>query len=563
MALDYTVKGPDGSEGIVDSEYVADQLRAQGENVTAVSPDGRMLTMVDNTGEFQIPVDQALSLNGFQVQQAIPSNADYSMANPEFRAAVSLLPNDGSKEMFLKDVYRGRGIQDPQIMGNGRDWFVYDPESENFYGVTNNPDWDRTDITEGLAEIPGVIGQAAGAIGGIPGGIPGIAAGAAAGGMAARGLTRGAVAGMDELANDGSFGRALMSDPTALAKTMGAEAGLDAGAAAIGPVLGKTVGPAAKRVMETGPVSQVAKGLGWAGENIGRGISKSAQFVDESPLAKEISSFAIPGAGDAVGLGFVGQLPGMTLRGGTNAMGKLGRSKLMQRYAPGAGNKMASLSDDLLRPRSTPTNTSTAMTEGAEQMASAMRGEAYERPIAGTSESILGNLGEKLGSMAGNSKAYREAIYRYGRQAGLGAEEAMSMARRTKPGDAARYADDILSTPGVRNTKQVAQTMARPDTWGQAGAKLGRGTQTIENIGDVAYKTGMGVTGGVLKAGKRAGQAGSYAGLGTKLAGTVASPLENRMYFRYGAEEALSPYYERSPWQKSQSMDKMYMAQGN
>lgn len=564
MSMDYKVSGPEG-EFTLNPDYVAEQLRAQGENVTGISPDGMSLTIVDGAGEFQTPIADVLARNGWQLQGQMPSNANYEMANPDMRAAITLLPDDNAKQMFLQTIMTNRGLANAQISGSGRDWFVFDPDAGQYYGLTNNPEWDRTDISEGIAETPGVIGQAVGGVlGGLGAGLPGLAAGAALGGATTRGLTRGAVALADEYLPgmlNGDFGGALMSNPSALGKTMAIEGVMDAGGALLGPVAGKTLGPIAKNVMETGIVSQAAKGLGFVGENVGRGLDKASGFVADSMFGKELASFAVPGAGDAVALGTLSQLPAMGVRGAAKGIGSVGRSGLMQKYAPGLGNRMANFSDDLLKPTIRPTNLSNRLTNQAEEIAAKMRGQSYSTPGPGTAENILGNLGEMMGTKAANNKVYREGLYRYARSRGLPAEEALTFARNTPAQTAGKIADDIVGTRGVRNAQQLAATIARPQSWGSAGQKIGRGLQTIENVGKSMEQGGLAVTGAALRTAQGAGKAMSRTGLASKLAGTVSSPLENRMYVRYGAEEALDPYTTRRPWQSAQSMDKMYMAQ--
>jgi hypothetical protein len=237
-------------------------------------------------------------------------------------------------------------------------------------------------------------------------------------------------------------------------------------------------------------------------------------------------------------------------------MEKLGKAKLVQRYAPKAAEQLKLLSRAVSRRSAAPGNLSSRLTTGAEEVAGAISGQPYKQ-MASRTEDVLSNIGEMIGRKMGG-RASREAVYRYARKYGVPAEEAAKIMRTASPRELAGMADDIAA--GAADPKSLVKSLRRPEAFSEAGRKAGRIVQNVEDFGRSVENVGVGVTGAGLKMAQHGGSAISKAGLAGKLAGTVAQPLEGRMMARYGSEELIRPKYQRSPWQSPFKRDKMYMA---
>jgi len=193
MPLEFDVSGPSGQEQGVSVDNLVQLLSQDGEQVLNVSPDGLTLQVMGMNGPISVPTEQAWQSYGLQVTGSKPTQADYSQVNPAHRAAIEAIGDEDLKKVYLEGALKKQGIKNPQIMGNGRDFFYFDPQFGKYVALTNNPDWDKSDLAEAGAALPriagSIVGGAAGALAGnIPGGMAGAAAGGALGNTAAQGL---------------------------------------------------------------------------------------------------------------------------------------------------------------------------------------------------------------------------------------------------------------------------------------------------------------------------------------------------------------------------------------
>jgi hypothetical protein len=227
MALQFNVVNPEGVEGQVGVNDIVQQLQGSGEQILGVSADGSTIKMQDATGEFEAKTEDVLKDLGWQIQRAAPINPNYSAVNSDWRQAITMLPADDHKRAYLEGQFKKAGMGNVNIVGTGRDWYAFDPESNQYLALTNNPEWDSSDVREGLVTAPrvagSVIGGAAGAVmGGGANPLTG-AVGAGLGGGAADALTRAYGASRDPLLKE-----IMTGDMGAMAKDVGINAGLDA-----------------------------------------------------------------------------------------------------------------------------------------------------------------------------------------------------------------------------------------------------------------------------------------------------------------------------------------------
>jgi hypothetical protein len=546
MALQFNVVNPEGVEGQVGVNDIVQQLQGSGEQILGVSADGSTIKMQDATGEFEAKTEDVLKDLGWQIQRAAPINPNYSAVNSDWRQAITMLPADDHKRAYLEGQFKKAGMGNVNIVGTGRDWYAFDPESNQYLALTNNPEWDSSDVREGLVTAPrvagSVIGGAAGAVmGGGANPLTG-AVGAGLGGGAADALTRAYGASRDPLLKE-----IMTGDMGAMAKDVGINAGLDAltqgaflGIPKVAGALAPELGQGVKSFLQSGPLSTAAKAVGGFAEEGGRIVNKAASVVDR-PIGREVTAAFIPIAGEASAGGMALQLPGQAVRGFARGIGALGESQTMQKIAPGIAQKMQQGSRQLLRPRERMTsNFSNEVSKSADEMGRWLGGDVPQTgPRVASTEDIMGNMGEALGMSGSQRELNRQRFmesYKMARQYGIKAKDAKFIAEEASE----------------RAVPQAAKNMR------EVGRKVGRGVQNLENFGRGVEKIGTGIASGALK-GVRAGSYGvGKGGWGVKNLGKLGAPIENKLYMRYGAEEMLDPQISPSdPWQRRRNRDKL------
>lgn len=516
--LQYQIENQEGVKDTLGANDIIQQLASSGQNVVGMSADGSTIKMNDGQGEFDVKVEDVLKHHGWNVAGMMPQDASYDHVNPEWRAAISMLPADDHKRAYIEGQMKRSGLDNVNIVGSGRDWFAFDPQQNRYIALTNSPEWDKSDAGEFLTEVPRAVGAtlggAAGAVAG--GGITPMAIATGAGGAALGGGAADAITRMIAAEYDPVLKQVMIERFGDIAKDVGVKSAFDAAGGALLPGAG-VIGKGAYNAMKTGPISTMAKGLGSLAEGSGRVMAKGAGLLDR-PFGREVASTMIPVAGDAVSAGMLAQMPGMAARGAARGIGSLGETQMLKNAAPELAQGMRLTSQQLMRPVRGSSNFTGQLTKGAEEAAGFLSGVPKPPPgkLPGTTEDIFGNLGEMIGGARGPD--YRKALYgqyKTHRAGGALAEEAAMRARDTVP----------LSENAILGR--------------DIGRKIGRGFQTVENLGKDIEKIGTGATSAVLKGARLSGNTMNKAGVGARLTGTLAQPIENKTAMRYGAEEFL------------------------
>ena len=344
--MEYHVEHPSGAAGVLTPNDITQQLQAQGFNPQGISADGMLMTLHDDQGPYQVKVADTLKGLGWNVAAMKPQDADYDAVQMPWRAAVLKLPDDDMRRAYIEGQMRRAGVEQPQIVGQGRDWYVFNPNSSRWVAATNSPEWDSSDLVEAGLEIPRVAAATIGGSAGfaVGGGTPLSALGAAAG----AGLAGGSVDAAERLAlaaYDPVFREQLQQRGgwTSMAKDLGVHAGIDAVAGGFGAaapmvargLLGSGAGKAAANVIDNGLLSQGMRGAGRVTEAAGEATNLAGRALDY-PIAKDIISYSTPVTGDIATAGWLAQAPGYIPRAMTKATGYLGEN--MPRWAEeGAG----------------------------------------------------------------------------------------------------------------------------------------------------------------------------------------------------------------------------------
>lgn len=462
----------DGQTSTLDDDHIVGQLAKLGYNPQGGSEDGRTITLVDDQGPYQVTLSEALGNLGYDVKGASvnPAKAGYDTVDGNLRAVVSKLPNDDMRKQALEQTLQRQGIPNAQVMGQGRDWYYYDPESGQYKGLTNTPGWDRYDALEGALEIPRMAGSALGAtgLGAVTGGL-GALGGAAAGGAMGDIATRAILSQISP-----EYKRVSEENMGAMAKDVGINAAVDAGSfglakyglpAAAG-LLGKNARAATTAVMNKGIVSPTVKAAGSVVEGAGGAVAAGAGRLQNAAGRAGLATFA-PGLAEAELVGDVLKAPGYLAKNIPRAMQALGSHPTANKFFPSAGAWLRRQGSGLRRAATESLET------GSDKLARgmSMSEEAAKRGV--TSGSTLGELGHRAATAMGATGATAKTARAIGRTVGNGM-------------DGAAHIGSVIST-GTR---------------GAAGTALG----AVQGAGKAAQAVG---------------------GLGRR-AGTLASPLESR-----------------------------------
>ncbi len=340
------------------------------------------------------------------------------------RAVVSKLPSDTLRKQALEQMLRNRGVPDPKVQGQGRDWFMSDPQSGALNALTNTPEWDRYDALEGAVELPrtitaavgGTLGGLAGAVGGPPGALAGGIAGAGAGGGLGDVITRSALAMYSP-----EFKGIAEENLGAMAKDVGINAGVDAltmGAAkGAGPLAGKLfgsgAGAATKSIVNNGVVSPILKGAGAAADTLGGGLATGARTM-QTPFGRSVATMGIPGVGEAEALGELSRLPSAAARNLPKGMQKLGSYPFVQENFPKAAEWLRGTGQSIRRAASP--------ADLAEEGLSKFRVTPQPAPRAPTSGGVLREVAQRGASAAGASPAVAKTAGQVANVVGQGAD---------------------------------------------------------------------------------------------------------------------------------------------
>lgn len=566
MPVDFKVSRGDGETRVFNANEIAQGL---GPDVLGVSPDGMSISMKGPNGGAQaVPIQQILEQRGLKMESAVPSGANYDSIHPGWRAAMSSLPSDEARRTFLTEQFQKEGIKNPQVSGTGRDWYIFDPETKQYHGLTNNPDWDTSDLVEAGMEAPRFVGAAlgagAGAAAGLgPGSIPGAMAGAAAGGAAGDALARGVHSMIDP-----DVGKQIAEHPWQTAGDIGMKSALDAAGVGVGGMAAKTFGKLAA------PLSNAARAGGFFAENTGRLVNKAATALDtggfrsiaeevagktaeeaaqiraaraaQGTMNKEILGSFIPGAREAIFSGNLARLPNQAVRGFAKLPGYVGErlesniagipqylgEKLATKQVP-VGPASPGLSEMLGLSEESP------LRAGIQSAADKIKGFTPRiQSAADKLKTITNDIYQKSNLGTNLTNAFRQASEEAG--AWLGGQ----------PKPAARVTgEDILGNLGKKISPRAAD-------W---GAKVGRGLENLEGFGESLEKVGQGVAGAGLKATRAASFTMGKGGALARNASYLTEPLEPRSYVRYWSEEQGRPKYNLAdPRQAGKNRARLY-----
>jgi len=485
--LNFQVENEAGTSGVFTPDEIKSQLMGLGEAPKEISADGQYITLSDSKGDFQVKTDDILRQMGWAVKGIEPQDVLEDFVKPEFRVAVANLgSNDEVKKLYLKEKLGEMGLRDANIVGQGTDFYVFHPESNKYFALTNKRGIDMSDIASGVSQAPGFLG---GAIGGMAGTIGGLGWGsvpaAIAGGAAGQALgdvgARGAIA-----AYDPTFRKMAFENLGEQAKDIGSNALLSGGTAGVFKALPLAAGVVrgaesqapqlVKGALENGPVSSIARGLGRGTEEVGQAAATISKPFINPGMARDLATSQLPGTGTLQSVGLAFQAPGGFARWLTNMYGKFGGKS------------------------------------GQEFTKNLAKDEAGDLS--------LGRIFEKAGQTYGkNSKLGQQGreAYRAARKTGLEAEEALNAVRMERGAEFGAKA------------RPVGEFLQKASAYGQR----------LENLAGE-------MTGGIAKGAYGTGR--TMQGLGATLNRTAraTAPLENRLYSKFGAEEYLRPGIEQS-----------------
>ncbi len=586
MAMQYHIETPEGTH-VVDTPTIMQQLQASGQyNVQGTSDDGTSLNLAQPDGSVQtVPVTQLLGNLGWQVSNAVPmdGHVDYDNVQAGWRAAVHKLPDDMTRRAYVEGRMREVGVEQPQIQGAGRNWYVFNPGSKTWIAVTNSPTMDRGDIMEAGLEIPKYAGSAfGGAAGAVAGGgvasLATAAGGAALGGAGVDVLERSAIAAADPTfrrissQNLGAHAADIGKGAALDAATMGAFKGLPMAAKAISPKMGQVM----ETMANTGLASSAMEGTGAVLQGGGRAVRGLAGAID-NPLGRNLASAGMPIAGEASAAGFMMQAPEYLATAGARGIGTAGRGleKLAGRAETAfAGARRGNLAQGAQGPVPAPTMMEQgvqAAVGGARRVGRAMQGasDALRAPTAprgGMAEEVTG-----AATRLGNRMRTQPTAPGYGPQV---QRETASQVMENAFGKVAQKVHRMFNqNASVKGhyTRLRAETLPRGGkipamgAWREArehaaeesaraaapyarfGRSVGSGMEQVGALGRGIEGAASSVAGAAIKGAKYGGQAAYGAGTGMRATGAALKSVENRGLARFGAEEN-----SRSGWEESE-----------
>ncbi len=437
--------------GVSDDHNLLAELRQVGYQPLGMSADGMTITLQGQQGPYDIAVKDALGQMGHTLEGIMPSNADYDHVDTSLRALIespAIRHDDSAKEGIIKSRLQRQGIKEPQVVGNGSDWFVFNPGTSQYIALTNKPGMDLTDLGEIGMRAPGVIGGGAGMImGGAAGAASsfgaaaplGMAAGSAAGGFVGNRMADAAamaLGGEDFQANAPKFGHQAQ------------EWAGDAGEDALAGLGGAAIGKIAPALLRGGLASRLAEGAGKTarigggavdrvGEFMGKGLPRDigASFMD--PLGMQLPSQAA-------------QLPAAAMRGSAKAAGWVGEQPMANAMAPEVSASLRAYARRALKPR-----LETTPSPG-QKIGAFFRGEAAQGARTGGAEEVGANMGDQLGGRVGKMADDLSSLGKTGERFGYAPYDAtIGLARAG--GKAAKYGGTALE-----NAAQAVAPMETP-----------------------------------------------------------------------------------------------------
>lgn len=435
---EFTVQNADGHTQTMTDEGLLDDMRTAGLDPKGFSSDGLNVKFQDANGEFEAPIDSLMGDKGWAVTGFKPTNADYSTVSPGLRAALGQLPDDLMKEAYLKGTYKGATIK-----GAGDDWYMHNPETNQWLALTNKPGLDMSDAASAGLEGLRMVGSVGGALLGSGAGPVGTIAGAGVGGALSKKLINMGLSAYDPAYADVQNHRGGSEELMDLATT----GGLDAAAAAlpfgVGKMLPKGMATGALEKLVSGPLSSAAQVGGKVLKSAGGVADYLGGLLGKESVANVASNF-LPGVGDAVSAGYI---PRAIERGMTWGGEKLGQ---------------AGLGENIFKLRNTTKPIGDKITE-----ALVGKGELFGPRRLAPSD-ILGNLSEEFAAKFGGDTA----------KAGARGESTGRFLSNVA--DLARSGENV-ATRGVQSAAKGVQGVGKLTRGvGQGLDTLGSSTRAIE-----------------------------------------------------------------------------------
>lgn len=479
-----------GQEQHIDTDALARGMAQSGYNVVGKDPDGQMVTIQDDKGQFKMHVHDVLHNLGYKVTGSIPKPDDtnYNGVNLSHRMAITELPDDDAKKAYIEAKTKREGIADPKVIGKGRDWFYYDPDAGKYVAVTHSPHWDPQALMGDLGEaipmaahtVGAVAGGAAAGLSAAPtviGAIPAAMAGSAAGGMGTEAVMRGILA-----KEDPDYANALSTEEQL--KEIGLSGLPDAVIPGAGGLLakgaGRFLGPAAGKVagmISKGPISSAVRGAGEGLAAVGDVAATAGRGVANSKFAQEGIAAMTPGLSQVQTAANLARVPEFLSTGVPRVAKMMGESPKVASYI---GEE----------------NAGKLANWGKSALESVPQSEEARAVMAPDKITRLQQL---------ISKGYQKA--------GLEA-----------PTQETAEAQNVLAGLARRGAEETG--LASPASAEAAGAQTGRLFQKLEQAG----KTLDSAATGTVKAGAQGlrgvGNAAYYGGKGAATLGQIGQPLE-------------------------------------
>lgn len=510
--IEFQVKGPDGNAQPITDHAIFQQLAQGGFAPLAISPDGQTVSMQDQQGQYDLPMATVLQNLGLgEIVGGKPLDADYENVEPGWRALVHKLPNDAQRKELLTQILTQRGIENPQLMGSGRDWHLFNPTNNSWMGITNSPDWDSSDLVEAGLEIPrfAASGLAGGGAAALTGGNPFAGmAGAAAGGGAVDALERGAMALLSP-----EYRNVVSQNAGENVADIAKGAAFDAAGFGVGKLAGKALGAATRGgASAVAPASALARGAG-ATSRIGGGLVEDAAGMLDGPVMSDLATTFVPGAAEAQGIGYLAEAPAWLAKQGARAMNAVGETDTMQRFAPSVAGKLRGTAQNLMRPR-------------------APMSGVGPQPLS--AKDVYGNLAEEATAKVRGFQGagpHPEELMDQWRRASVAARKAGASPQE------ARAAGDQAAKAFER--RFILNTDAPTKRAGEIGEKFGEYANLAEEGGRRLGRAAVGATRGGIKSVKALGGLARGTGEAAEAFGNFARPIEQQAYGRMATDRAL------------------------
>lgn len=539
-------------EGFADEHQLVNDLRTVGYNPLGVSSDGMTVTLQGPNGPYEVKTPDVLQKMGWQVKGMQPLDVDNEHVSPEMRFIIEspgIRDDDHAKQAVLTSRLQRMGLKEPQVVGAGSDWYVFNPGTSQYIALTNKPGFDMGDLGEVGARAGGILGNAVGSVLGTPadvvGGPAGTILGAASGGFVGNRATDLIASGLEP-----SYAPTLTSRPIGEGlKTVGGELATDALAGLGGYGMAK-LGGAAAGVLRNGLASRMLQAGGQSAELGGRAVQGAADFMG-SGIPRELGVAALDPTGASM-YGEFAQAPQAAVRGAARGLGSLGETKMAQDLAPEAAARMRDLSSRLLQRRGGDPST----TMGGQVASALGRGGAPQAGEIGAEE-IMGNAADMLGQRMGRQRAAEEI----GTHEGILGDARLAEKEAYEDAVAAGHAPDVAKQAGQSAGQQLSndwtEAMAQDYAPRLQGMRaVGTGIDNVAKLGSMAVRGAALPYDAALGAARAGGRALRYGGRAARSLGEGLGPLETPMELKYGSEELVQRLKRRQAALQRQGYDR-------